>query len=63
MVDIIAMIPGQTSLADAERLLIERTMAVCGSKVEAAAALGVSVRTLYTKLKDYEVKGRSRRAS
>ena len=45
--------PGM-SLADAERLLIEATLAHFGQRRErAAAALGVSLKTLYNRLKSY----------
>ena len=45
-------------LSDVERRLILATLEQCnGSKVDAAAALGVSVKTLYNRLHDYDVAG------
>jgi DNA-binding NtrC family response regulator len=45
------------SLADLERRTIERTLAaVGGNRREAAAKLGIGLRTLYDKLKRYELK-------
>jgi DNA-binding NtrC family response regulator len=41
-------------LADVERVHIERAVAACGSRAEAAQKLGISIRTLYNKLKTYE---------
>ncbi len=46
----VVSIPVGTSLARAERLLIEATVARSGSRREAARALGLGLRTLYTKL-------------
>jgi DNA-binding NtrC family response regulator len=45
------------SLADLERRTIERTLAaVGGNRREAAAKLGIGLRTLYDKLKRYQIK-------
>lgn len=41
-------------LSDVERVHIERAVAACGSRAEAARKLGISIRTLYNKLKAYE---------
>jgi DNA-binding NtrC family response regulator len=47
-------IPLGTSMADAERLLILATLAHCGQQKErTAATLGISLKTLYNRLKDY----------
>jgi DNA-binding NtrC family response regulator len=42
-----------TSLAAAERELVLATLARCGTKADAARALGIGLRTLYTKLRAY----------
>jgi DNA-binding NtrC family response regulator len=43
-----------TPLADAERALIHETLTLCeGNKTKTAAMLGISVKTLYTKLRLY----------
>jgi len=48
-----------TSAADAERRLIEETLAaVHGNKAEAARRLGLDPKTIYNKLKTYEVEDR-----
>ena len=48
-----AIHPGM-SLSEAERLLIERTLAWCGgNRLQAAKALGIGQRTLYRKIKEY----------
>jgi DNA-binding NtrC family response regulator len=45
-----------SSLADVERALIEATLEVCdGHKERTAARLGVSLKTLYNRLKEYSV--------
>jgi DNA-binding NtrC family response regulator len=47
-----------TRISDVERRLILATLEQChGSKVQAAEALGVSVKTLYNRLHEYEVIG------
>jgi two-component system, NtrC family, response regulator AtoC len=47
----------ETSLADLERQTIEKTLAsVNGNRKAAAAKLGIGLRTLYDKLKRYELK-------
>ena len=47
-------IPPGTTLADAERRLIEANLAhFSGDKTAAAQALGISLRTLYARLKEY----------
>jgi two-component system response regulator HydG len=46
--------PGVTRLEDAERILIERTLAsTAGNRQEAAAILGIGQRTLYRKIKEF----------
>jgi len=46
--------PGATSLGNAERILIERTLAsTAGNRHEAAAILGIGQRTLYRKIKEF----------
>lgn len=47
------LIPVGTTCREAERLLIIETMNNCASKTGAARALGISVKTLYTKLHEY----------
>jgi DNA-binding NtrC family response regulator len=48
---------GTSSLADLERQTIERTLAeVSGNRREAAAKLGIGLRTLYDKLKRYNLR-------
>jgi DNA-binding NtrC family response regulator len=47
------VIPVGTSLAAAERELVLATLARYGTKSEAARALGIGLRTLYTKLREY----------
>lgn len=52
-------IPVGCSLAEAERMIILQTMsAVGGGKADAARSLGISRRTLYTKLAHYRIDGR-----
>jgi DNA-binding NtrC family response regulator len=48
---------GQTSLEDAERELILKTIAFCGSKAEAARLLGVDPKTIYNKLHSFGSQG------
>jgi DNA-binding NtrC family response regulator len=48
------------SLADAERALILATLDKLGAKADTAAALGIGLRTLYTKLREYHGAGRAR---
>ncbi len=48
------IIPIGTSLADSERLVIEATLRACGGiKEKAAVKLGISVKTLYNRLRTY----------
>ena len=50
---------GHTTLAEAERKLILATVALCdGHKVRAAEKLGVTPKTVYNKMRDYEGKPR-----
>ena len=52
-------IPSGTSLADAEQLIIEDTLRACEhNKVRAAEVLGISLKTLYTRLNRYEAERR-----
>jgi DNA-binding NtrC family response regulator len=47
---------GATTMADAERALIVRTLEKTGNnKAEAARQLGVDVKTIYNKLKAYNI--------
>jgi DNA-binding NtrC family response regulator len=47
-------IPVGTSIEDAERALVERTLAACGgNKARTASVLGISPKTLYAKLRLY----------
>jgi DNA-binding NtrC family response regulator len=49
-------IPVGTSMRDVERTVIEETLRACGyHKPACAAALGIGLRTLYRKLKEYEI--------
>jgi DNA-binding NtrC family response regulator len=45
--------PATVSLAEVERRLILAHVERCGTKREAAAALGIGLRTLFTKLREY----------
>lgn len=52
---------GNIRLRDAEQEMILKTLAVCGgNKTRAAASLGISVKTLYNKLKRFETLERAR---
>jgi DNA-binding NtrC family response regulator len=52
---------GNTRLRDAEQEMILKTLAACGgNKTRAAASLGISVKTLYNKLKRFETLERAR---
>jgi DNA-binding NtrC family response regulator len=47
---------GATTMADAERELLTRTLENAGgNKAEAARQLGVDVKTIYNKLKAYNI--------
>jgi DNA-binding NtrC family response regulator len=52
-------IPVGTSLADAERQLIGRTLEARGTVKETARVLGIGLRTLHTKLKLYGIRKRN----
>jgi DNA-binding NtrC family response regulator len=47
--------PATVSLAEAERRLILAQVERCATKREAAAALGIGLRTLFTRLREYGV--------
>ena len=47
--------PTGTTIAEAERILIEQTLRDCDNdRSKAAAMLGISLRTLYNRLKQYK---------
>ena len=49
-------IPTGTSMRDVERIVIEETMKTCGHNKESCARiLGIGLRTLYRKLKEYDI--------
>jgi DNA-binding NtrC family response regulator len=56
---VIVLMAGETSLADAERELILKTLGVCRNKAAAARQLGVDVKTIYNKLHSYGSRGRA----
>lgn len=43
------------TIREAERILIEATMAIYPDKGRAAGILGISLKTLYTRLREYEI--------
>jgi DNA-binding NtrC family response regulator len=47
-------IPWTSTLAEVERRLIEEHVRRAATKADAARALGIGLRTLYSKLRDYE---------
>lgn len=50
-------IPTGASMQEIERIVIEETMKVCGFNKEACAkTLGIGLRTLYRKLKEYDIR-------
>jgi len=50
-------IPTGTSMAEVERIVIEETMKACGYNKEACArTLNIGLRTLYRKLKEYDIR-------
>lgn len=50
-------IPTGVSMQEVERIVIEETMKVCGFNKEACAkTLGIGLRTLYRKLKEYDIR-------
>jgi DNA-binding NtrC family response regulator len=58
-----ASIPIGSTLADAEKEIILRTLRACeGRKPRAAEILGISLKTLYTRLQKYEEDGKERPA-
>jgi DNA-binding NtrC family response regulator len=53
----VATHPHEGSLAEMERETIARTLAACGgNRRQTAAKLGIGLRTLYEKLKRYELR-------
>ena len=49
-------IPAGSSMSDVERIVIEETMLACGYNKELCAkTLGIGLRTLYRKLKEYDI--------
>ncbi|MFT3841346.1 MAG: sigma-54 dependent transcriptional regulator [Myxococcaceae bacterium] len=54
-----ALAPRQQTLAQAQRELIEATVARTATREEAAGALGIGLRTLYAKLRQYEKTAKS----
>jgi DNA-binding NtrC family response regulator len=49
-------IPAGVRMSEVERIVIEETMKVCGySKERCAKTLGIGLRTLYRKLKEYDI--------
>jgi hypothetical protein len=54
----VLQVPVGTNLADVERWMIFATLQKCGgNKTRAAASLGVSLKTLYTRLNAYRAQG------
>lgn len=50
-------IPTGATMAEVERIVIEETMKVCGfNKERCASTLGIGLRTLYRKLKEYDIR-------
>lgn len=50
-------IPPGSSMSDVERIVIEETLKACGyNKEHCARTLGIGLRTLYRKLKEYELR-------
>ncbi|HOJ34185.1 MAG TPA: sigma-54 dependent transcriptional regulator [Candidatus Hydrogenedentes bacterium] len=50
-------IPTGVTMAEVERIVIEETMRICGYNKEACAkTLGIGLRTLYRKLKEYDIR-------
>jgi DNA-binding NtrC family response regulator len=54
--DVIA-IPAKATLTDAERILIKEHLERAKTNAEAAATLGIGLRTLYTKLREFRLEG------
>jgi DNA-binding NtrC family response regulator len=50
-------IPLESTLADAERLIVLAQVGRCATRAEAARALGIGLRTLYTKLQQFAPSG------
>ncbi|MCL4219642.1 MAG: DNA-binding response regulator, partial [Candidatus Hydrogenedentes bacterium] len=49
-------IPTGVRMSEVERIVIEETMKVCGyNKERCAKTLGIGLRTLYRKLKEYDI--------
>jgi len=50
-------IPSGVSMAEVERIVIEETMKTCGfNKEQCARTLGIGLRTLYRKIKEYDIR-------
>jgi DNA-binding NtrC family response regulator len=56
----VTVLPG-TRLADAEREIILAALQRCATRAEAARSLGLGLRTLYTKLREYGLSAESAR--
>ena len=56
-------IPAKSTLADAERILIEEHLERAKTKAEAAISLGIGLRTLYTKIQELGLRGPIRESS
>lgn len=55
----IVLVIGRCTVAEAEKRLIQATMDASKSKEDAAVKLGLSLKTVYNKLKLYEAEDRA----